>query len=132
MDELVENFRFFDHWEERYQYLIDLGRKLPPMDDVLKTEGSRVQGCISQVWLVATDAPDGSMRFLADSDAAIVKGLIALVMAAYDGCAPSEIMETDIMDVFARIGFEQHLSPNRRNGFVSMVGRIKSLAANRI
>ena len=128
IDELVENFGFFESWEDRYRYLIDLGRKLPPMDEGLKTEETRVRGCVSQVWMVATANPDGTLHIRADSDASIVKGLIALVVAAFGDRSPAEILDTDISGIFGQIGFDQHLSPNRRNGFFSMVERIKALA----
>jgi cysteine desulfuration protein SufE len=127
IEELAANFALFDDWEERYRYLIDLGRKLPPMDDALKTDESLVSGCTSRVWMVA--APRGDMfHFIADSDAHIVRGLIALLVASYEGRPVRDIAAIDIDKIFHDIGLDQHLSPNRRNGFFAMVERIKNLA----
>lgn len=135
VDELVENFSLFDDWEDRYAYVIDLGKKLEPMDEAEKTEESKVKGCMSQVWLVheprAADA-DGETRlhFRADSDAFIVRGLIAVLLELYNDRRPAEILETDAVDTLGRLGLANHLSPNRRNGFVAMVDRIKAIAAD--
>ena len=125
LQELQENFELFDDWEERYRYLIDLGRKLPKMDESLKNDETLVRGCTSQVWLVP-DIKDGVLYFQADSDAHIVRGLIALLVAAYQGQKIADISSIDIEQTFRDIGFDQHLSPNRRSGFFSMVERIKS------
>lgn len=126
-EEIVEVFEFLDTWEERYRYLIDLGRKLPEMPAASKTEMNRVQGCVSMVWMTSEfrPGPPPSLDLTADSDSAIVKGLISLLLEIYSGSAPSEIVATDIEGLFEKIGFEQHLSTNRRNGFYSMVERIK-------
>ena len=126
IDEAVENFSLFDDWEERYRYLIDLGRDLPHMDDASKTEDSLVRGCTSRVWLISSEK-GGVITFQADSDAHIVRGLIALLLAAYDGKTKDEIAAIDIEKKFAEIGLDQHLSPNRRSGFFAMVERIKLL-----
>ena len=127
-DDVIEVFEFLDGWEERYRYLIDLGRKLPDMPAADKTEANRVQGCISMVWMtsqvVSEDAGE-VLAFQADSDSAIVKGLIGLLMEIYSGRAPQYILDTDIGGLFEKIGFEEHLSTNRRNGFYSMVSRIQ-------
>ena len=132
VDELVESFEFFDDWEERYAYVIDLGKKLPPMPETEMVEENKVRGCMSQVWLVC-EKDDGAdppvLRFRANSDAFIVKGLIAILLELYDGQTPDYILETDAIDVMGRIGLDQHLSPNRRNGLVAMVDRIKKIAA---
>ncbi len=127
LQELVENFALFDDWEERYRYLIDLGRELPKMDEALKTDENIVRGCTSRVWMVA-DIKDGTFHFIADSDAHIVRGLVALLMRVYEGRAVSEISQIDIEAAFREIGLDQHLSPNRRSGFFAMVERIKALA----
>lgn len=128
--ELIENFSLFDDWEERYRYLIDLGKTLPPMPDDLKVEKNLVRGCTSQVWMVAEwDAEDGSYRFLADSDAHIVRGLIGILMKIYQGRSREEIRSVDIRDLFQKLGLDQNLSPNRRNGFFSIVERIRADAA---
>jgi cysteine desulfuration protein SufE len=133
VEELIDNFSFLDDWEDRFRYLIDLGRKLPPMDEALKTEETKVRGCTSQVWIVDEVKPgEGSgaqtLHFVADSDAHIVKGLIAVLMEIYDGRTPQEILAVDIRDAVGRLGFQQHLSPNRANGLFSMVERIRALA----
>lgn len=127
IQDIAENFALFDDWEERYRYLIDLGRALPPMEESLKTGDRLVQGCTSRVWMVA-EVRDGVFHFTADSDAHIVRGLIALLMAAYQDRPVRDIAKIDIEETFRAIGLEQHLSPNRRNGFYAMVERIKALA----
>ena len=127
LNELVENFALFDDWEERYRYLIDLGRALPKMDDAQKTEENLVRGCTSQVWMVAT-VENETLHFLADSDAHIVRGLIGILIAAYQNKTLEQIKSTDIEGAMAQIGLDQNLSPNRRNGFFSMVEKIKALA----
>jgi len=127
LDELVDNFALFDDWEERYRYLIDLGRTLPSMDETLKTEENLVKGCTSRVWMQA-DLSGNELKFVADSDAHIVRGLIAILDRAYQGQALSNIQNIDIDGAFAKIGLDQNLSPNRRNGFFSMVERIQSFA----
>ncbi len=126
LDEVVENFSLFDDWEERYRYLIDLGRALPHMDDSLKIDEHLVRGCTSRVWLVP-DVRDDVLHFQADSDAHIVRGLVALLMSAYNGKSLSEVRAIDIEFAFAEIGLDTHLSANRRSGFYAMVERIKGL-----
>lgn len=130
VEELIDNFSFLDDWEDRFRYLIDLGRKLPPMDEALKSEDTKVRGCTSQVWIVDEVRPGTppTLHFIADSDAHIVKGLIAVLMEIYDGRTPEEILAVDIKEAIGRLGFEQHLSPNRANGLYSMVERIRALA----
>ena len=128
LQELVDDFSLFDDWEERYRYLIDLGRNLPPMDEALKTDETLVQGCTSRVWIYP-EIKDGKLTFLADSDAHIVRGLIAILARVYQGQNVHDLKNIDIHSAFAEIGLDQNLSPNRRNGFFSMVERIQSLAA---
>lgn len=128
LEELVENFALFDDWEERYGYLIELGKGLEPMDSALKTDVTLVQGCTSRVWLVAREE-GGAFHFTADSDAHIVRGLIAILLSSYQGKTAEEIRSVDVEAAFARIGLDQHLSPSRRNGFFSMVERIRALAS---
>ena len=126
-DELKENFGLIDEWDDRYAYLIDLGRKLPVLPDIYKTEGTKVRGCMSQVWLMpGSTATD--FRFAADSDSSIVKGLIAVLASLFSGRSAAEVAAIDAEAEFRALGLEQHLSPNRRNGFVAMVGRIKDEA----
>lgn len=128
-DELIDNFELFDDWEDRYAYLIDLGRKLDPMDDALKSDASKVQGCLSQVWFVQTDPASGRLHWQGDSDSAIVKGLIGVLQVLYAGKTPAEVAAVDIDGIFGRIGLERHLSMNRRNGFYAMVQRLRDFAA---
>jgi len=124
LEDLVGNFALFDDWEERYRYLIDLGRTLPAMDEALKTDENLVQGCTSRVWM-QPDIKDGKFYFIADSDAHIVRGLVAILDRAYQGQDLSNIEKIDINTAFASIGLDQNLSPNRRNGFFSMVEKIQ-------
>lgn len=127
LEELKENFTLFTDWEERYGYLIELGKTLPPMEEALKTEATLVKGCTSRVWL-NSHQKDGCYHFIADSDAHIVRGLIAIILAAYQDKTADEIKAVDIETAFKEIGLDQHLSPNRRNGFFAMVERIRSIA----
>ena len=129
-EELVENFALFDDWEDRYRYLIDLGRKLPEFPDALKTESYKVRGCMSQVWMVPGHPAGDSDRFAfaADSDAHIVKGLIAVLGSLYGGKTREEIGRIDPEGAFRTLGLDQHLSPSRRNGLVSMVEKIRAFA----
>lgn len=133
IETLAENFELLGPWEERYRYLIDLGRQLEAMPEADKTEQTRVRGCMSQVWLTheVTDEQPPRFHFRGDSDAHIVKGLIALLFMAYSGKTAEQIRETDIKALFGRLGLESHLSMNRRNGFYAMVERIRSLAGAR-
>jgi len=129
MQELVDNFALFDDWEGRYEYLISLGRELPPMDDALKTEAAKVRGCMSQVWLVLGWDADGKLTMAADSDAQIVRGLIAVLRTLFAGRTATEISDIDVAAAFARLGLDQHLSPNRRNGFFSMVEAVRAFTS---
>jgi cysteine desulfuration protein SufE len=129
LQDLKDNFTLFDDWEERYKYLIDLGKTLPPMAEELKTDETFVRGCTSRVWMVSHADENGCYHFIADSDAHIVKGLIAILLAAYQGKTAAQIRDVDIEGAFEEIGLDQHLSPNRRNGFFAMVERIKALSA---
>ncbi len=128
LEELTENFALFNDWEERYKYLIDLGKNLEPMPETLKTEETLVKGCTSRVWLICETNSAGAYHFMADSDAHIVKGLIAILLSAYEGKTTAEIKEVNIESAFEKIGLNRHLSPNRRNGFFSMVERVKALS----
>ena len=132
VDELVESFAMLGEWEERYRYLIDLGRKLPPLPEAERTEANKVRGCMSQVWLASTlvPGPPARLELRGDSDAHIVKGLIALLFKLYAGLTPREILALDAKSVFERLGLENHITMNRRNGFYSMVERIRVLAEN--
>lgn len=126
LEELVENFSLFDDWEERYRYLIDIGRALPHLEDAERTDETLVRGCTSQVWMMA-DVQDDIFYLKADSDAHIVRGLVAILTAAYNGKAVEEAKSVDIDSAFKDIGLDQHLSANRRSGFTAMVERIHAL-----
>ncbi|QQG35637.1 MAG: SufE family protein [Micavibrio aeruginosavorus] len=127
LEELAESFALFSDWEERYRYLIDLGARLPPMDDALKVEEHLVRGCTSKVWLVPS-IQNGVFHFMADSDAQIVRGLVYLLMVAFQDKPVDYVRTYDIRGAFERLGLHQHLSPNRRNGFFAMVEKIRALA----
>lgn len=125
--EIIEDLEFFDDWEDRYKYIIDLGKSLPAMDDELKTELRLVKGCQSSVWIEPGEAGD-RMTFIVDSDAIIVRGLLALVMAAYDNKTATDINAFDIDAYFSELDLERHLSPTRGNGLKSIVARIQAMA----
>ena len=131
IEEIVDNFGLFDDWEDRYRYLIDLGGRLPPMDDSLKTEQTKVRGCMSQVWMVMGWDQNHRLSLLADSDAQIVKGLIAVLRIIFQGKNAEEIAAIDIDQIFGKLGLDQHLSPNRRTGFYARVERIRLFTGER-
>ena len=131
IDEIVENFQLMDEWDDRYRYLIELGRMLPPLPAAAHNDANKVQGCASQVWLVSETKPGKNaggptLSFHGDSDAHIVRGLIAVLFALYSGKGAKDILSTDAVAVFERLGLREHLTPQRSNGFRSMVERIKS------
>ncbi len=128
LPELIENFALFDDWEARYQYLIELGDKVTPMEDALKTPATEVKGCVSKVWLHYTKDSSGRFHFHADSDGKITKGLVYVLLSAYEGKNADEIRAVNIEGEFSKLGLDEHLSPNRRNGFFSMVERIRNLS----
>ncbi|MBQ9271420.1 MAG: SufE family protein [Alphaproteobacteria bacterium] len=125
--ELIDNFSFFENWEEKYQYVIDLGRKLEPLDDSYKTDIWKVKGCQSQVWLVP-QITDGIFHFMGDSDAILVRGIIAIVFTIYNDKTAEQIKNVDITKIFAKLGLEENLTPSRRNGMMSMVAKIREYA----
>jgi cysteine desulfuration protein SufE len=125
-EELIEEFKFFDNWIDRYQYIIDLGKKLPEFPDDWRTEENRIHGCQSQVWL-KTDQNSDRLEFRAISDSAIVSGLIAILMRVYSGKNAREIIATS-PDFIKEIGLDEHLSPTRSNGLNSMIQVIKGAA----
>ena len=129
-DELVEEFQFFDNWMDRYQYLVDLGRRLPEFPVSDRTDANKIRGCQSQVWFVASEH-DGRLEFRAISDAAIVSGLIALLLRIYSGRRPQEILDTPPSFVTA-LELEQHLSPTRSNGLSSMLKAIRTFATEAV
>ncbi|MEX1147648.1 MAG: SufE family protein [Sphingomonadales bacterium] len=128
-NEIRETFALLDDWEDRYRYVIDLGRDLEPLADVEKTDATKVRGCASQVWLVSRlDGEPPVVRLRGDSDAHIVKGLIAVLLMLYSGKTPNEIVAVDARAELGALGLEEHLSPMRTNGLFSMVERIRALA----
>ena len=130
IDEIIENFSILDEWDDRYRYVIELGRMLTPLPEQVRTEHNKVQGCASQVWLSTAVKPDGKggpvLDFIGDSDAHIVRGLIAILLTLYSGHTPQEILATDAIAVFDEFGFREHLTPQRSNGLRAMVERIRS------
>ena len=128
--EIMTNFSLLEDWDDRYRYVIELGRSLPPLDEPDRNSVNKVQGCASQVWLatkVKANGADGPvLSFSGDSDAHIVRGLIAILFAIYSGKHAGEILSTDAVALFDRMGLREHLTPQRSNGFRSMVQRIKS------
>lgn len=128
---LISDFEFLDDWEDRYRHLIELGRALPPFPEAERTDANKVQGCASQVWLVCRrkSGPDGDiLEFEGDSDAHIVRGLVAVLLTLVSGRHPQDILQTDILGTFRQIGLEGHLTPQRSNGLRSMVERIRGYA----
>jgi cysteine desulfuration protein SufE len=128
IDSLVEDFAFLDDWEDRYRSVIELGRGLPELSEAERIEANKVRGCASQVWMVSEVVRNGEpvLRFRGDSDAHIVRGLIAILFALYSGRTAREIVSADPEAAFARIGLREHLTSQRSNGLSSMVGRIRS------
>ena len=130
IDEIIENFALLDEWDDRYRYVIELGRSLAPLNERDRRDANKVQGCASQVWLATTVEPNGQggpvLSFVGDSDAHIVRGLIAILFVIYSGKHAREIVATDAVALFERLGLREHLTPQRSNGFRSMVERIKS------
>ena len=129
IDEIIENFDLLEEWDDRYRYLIELGRALPPLPDTARNDANKVQGCASQVWLFTSIKPNGSagpvLNFQGDSDAHIVRGLIAILFALYSGKGAKDILSADAIKLFERLGLREHLTPQRSNGFRSMVERIR-------
>jgi cysteine desulfuration protein SufE len=130
IDDIIGNFAVLDDWDDRYRYLIELGRELPPLPDAAHNAANKVQGCASQVWLDTTVRPNGAagplLIFEGDSDAHIVRGLIAILFAVYSGKSARDILATDAIKLFEEMGLREHLTPQRSNGFRSMVERIRS------
>lgn len=129
IDEIIENFSLLDEWDDRYRYLIELGRGLPELPEAARSEANKVRGCTSQVWLETQVKPNGAagpvLEFAGDSDAHIVRGLVALTLAIFSGQTARAILTTDAHAVFDRLGLGAHLTPQRSNGLRSMVERIK-------
>jgi cysteine desulfuration protein SufE len=134
IEEIIDNFSLLDDWDDRYRYVIELGRNLAPLPDEVRSDANKVQGCASQVWLDTKIEPNGKggpvLTFRGDSDAHIVRGLIAILFALYSGKPARDILRTDAIALFERLALREHLTPQRSNGFRSMVERIKSEARN--
>jgi cysteine desulfuration protein SufE len=131
-DEIAETFEFLDDWEDRYRYVIDLGKAMEPLEDAFRVPATKVEGCASQVWLlpeIEGTGPDAVFRFRGDSDAMIVRGLIAVLKALYSGRTVSEVLKVDAGRELAGLGLNEHLSSQRSNGLRAMVERIRLVAA---
>ena len=129
INEITDNFALLDDWDDRYRYLIEIGRMLEPLADADHTEANKVRGCASQVWLTKQVSPNGAdgpvLNFVGDSDAHIVRGLIAVLLALYSGKPARKILDTDAIALFNKLGLKEHLTPQRSNGFRAMVDRIR-------
>jgi cysteine desulfuration protein SufE len=132
IDEITENFALLEDWDDRYRYVIELGRALAPLPDAARTDANKVQGCASQVWLQTSVRPNGEagpvLSFVGDSDAHIVKGLIAILFALYSDRPAKEILAADALGLFDQLALREHLTPQRSNGFRAMVERIRAEA----
>ena len=126
-EDILDTLGFFDSWEERYRYIIDLGRELPPLPECLHTDDRLVRGCQSKVW-IETSIQDGRLQLAVDSDAFIVKGLLGVILAAYNNKTPREILDFDTDAYFEQLDLLNHLSPTRGNGLRAMVRRIREIA----
>ena len=135
-DDILADFEFLDDWEDRYRYVIELGRGLDPLAEEAHNEANKVHGCVSQVWLEtrieAQESGDPILSFTGDSDAHIVSGLVAIVLSLFSGQKASKILEIDANAALKQLGLDEHLTPQRSNGLIAMVQRIKSDAANAI
>lgn len=132
LDELAETFELLEDWEERYRHVIDLGRSLAPLSDAERSEANRVRGCASQVWLVTADGPDGTLVFRGDSDAHIVRGLVAILLNLVSGLQPGEVAGFDAAGALDRLGLSGNLSSQRTNGLAAMADRIRRDARARL
>jgi cysteine desulfuration protein SufE len=134
IDEITDNFTLLDDWDDRYRYLIEIGRTLEPMSEAEHAEANKVRGCTSQVWLTTHVSPDGAsgpvLKFRGDSDAHIVRGLIAILLALYSEKPAQDILSADAIALFERLGLKDHLTPQRSNGFRAMVERVRADARN--
>ena len=129
--DIADNLDLLDDWEDRYRYIIELGQALPPLTETERNAANRVHGCVSQVWLV-TEPQDGQINYRGESDAMIVRGLVAMLIALYSGRSAREIADTDAIAVFDALGLREHLSTQRSNGLIAMVNRIRSDARARL
>jgi cysteine desulfuration protein SufE len=131
IDQIIDDFAYLEDWEDRYRYVIELGKALPELESSKRTDENKVRGCASQVWLATTasDGADPVLTFEGDSDAHIVRGLVAIVLSAYSGKRASEVAQLDALDLFGKLGLIEHLSAQRANGLRSMIDRIRNEAA---
>lgn len=131
IQDMIDDFAFLSDWEERYMHVIDMGKALPPLSEAEKNEATKVKGCVSQVWLVSdkTNGDDPVLTFRGDSDAHIVKGLVAVALQIFSNRKASKIRELDATAILKELDLQEHLSPQRSNGLKAMIGRIKSEAA---
>lgn len=129
IDQIIDDFGVIDDWDERYRYIIDLGRKMPPLSDAQRTDNAKVRGCASRVWLIPTrETKNGrtTLHYVGESDAMIVRGLIAILLALYNDKTPEEILAVDAKQTLAQLGLDTHLSQQRSNGLFAMVERIRA------
>ena len=126
IQDLIDDFAFLDDWEDRYMHVIELGKALPPLEDAERNEATKVKGCVSQVWLVKSHDDAGTLSYRGDSDAHIVKGLVAVTLELYSGQTPEAILNIDAKAVFEDLGLAEHLSMQRSNGLAAMVARIQN------
>lgn len=132
IEQLIDDFSFLDGWEDRYAYVLELGKTLAPLSEEEHNDETHVEGCVSQVWLVTEDEGNSHLTFRGDSDSQIVKGLIAILLVMFSGKSPKEILDTDAETLLGKLGLDQHLTPQRANGLAAMVRRIKAEAASRL
>lgn len=127
-EEIKESLEFLDDWEDRYKFVIDLGNELAPLSDDERVPANKVEGCVSQVWLVFDPTDNGAVRLRGDSDAMIVKGLVAIVVALFSQKTPQQMLDTDAVAIFAELGLSEHLTSQRANGLRSMIDRVHAQA----
>ncbi len=131
IEQIIEDFNFFDNWEDKYEYLVDIGRNLPSLDEEMKKDEYKLKGCQSTVYFLTKENSNGTLKFVADSDAFIVRGLISILIDVFSDKTPKEILNTDI-NFLNEIGLQNHLSPTRKNGLSSMLEKIKQEASLRV
>ena len=131
IDQIVNDFNYFDDWEDKYEYLVDLGKKLPNLDENMKKDKNKLKGCQSTVYFITKENLDGTLKFMADSDAFIVRGLISILIDVFSEKTPKEILHMDT-NFLSDIGLQHHLSPTRKNGLSSMLDKIKLEASLRV
>ena len=131
IEQIIEDFNFFDNWEDKYEYLVDIGRNLPSLDKEMKKDEYKLKGCQSTVYFLTKENSNGTLKFVADSDAFIVRGLISILIDVFSDKTPKEILNTDT-NFLNEIGLQNHLSPTRKNGLSSMLDKIKQEASLRV